>query len=267
MGARSLKILQLQMEAWITSRSGMKRLKKDIAKHIHSSPELPADKRVEIYQRMYWTRMFEVLKSDFPVLAACLEASSFQDLCYQYIQSCPSESYTLNQFGAKFAGFVASKSCDLKNKNAWRDLASLEWTLKESFHSPLASKNNVLPFPKRDDSDLMSLVLQPAPSLKTMILEHKVSPLFEKFHSHESIRGEVPEPIPEYLVIFRQQNRSVFQSLDAPTWSFMQALLEGHNIETAIEEVAPLLQKDEDCVTILSHTNAWIAQQAFVPKN
>ena len=108
------------------------------------SRALTAIERLEIYNRAYFGRLLECLREEFSVLATALGNDIFDAFAVGYLQSHPSQCYTLGRLGEKFPDFLAetrppSAPAD-EGKATWPefmiDLARLERVVNEVFDGP-----------------------------------------------------------------------------------------------------------------------------------
>lgn len=92
------------------------------------NPRLSALERVEIYNRMYWFRVLDSLREDFPGLRALLGERRFLRLARVYLEHHPSRSFTLRDLGQHLSHFIrAHPSWTAPRTAAAHDLARFEW--------------------------------------------------------------------------------------------------------------------------------------------
>lgn len=88
--------------------------------------------RVNIYAEMYFARLVDVLKSDFPRVAALLGCDRFHTIMSEYLARYPSTHPSLRYLGRLFPGFL--KDClEAADLPFLSDLAALEWARVEVF--------------------------------------------------------------------------------------------------------------------------------------
>jgi hypothetical protein len=88
--------------------------------------QLGAEDRINIYAEMYFARLVDVLKSDFPRVAALLGCERFHEIVSYYLTRYPSTHPSLRYLGHLFPGFL--KDCaETVNLPFLGDLATLEW--------------------------------------------------------------------------------------------------------------------------------------------
>ena len=90
----------------------------------------PAE-RVHVYAGMYFWRIVEALREDFPKVAAVLGDDGFADLVREYIAAHPSTEPSIRHVGQALPDFLSGR------RPAYlADLARLEWTRLQVFDAP-----------------------------------------------------------------------------------------------------------------------------------
>ncbi len=146
--------------------------------------------RLAVYANAYYARLLECLREVFPIVCRTMGTDIFDHFALSYLQKYPSQSYTLNDLGARFAQFLdetrpptpaeaapnALQADDLPDLSAdWPrfvvDLAALEWTIGEVYDSPGVEKTGSM---QRQDLESippdrrMSAHLQLAPCVRLL---------------------------------------------------------------------------------------------------
>jgi hypothetical protein len=98
--------------------------------------------RLDVYANMYFFRILDVLRSDYPKLLAVLGDGAFHNLATEYLQAHPSRHPSLRFVGASMASFVAGHAL----ARPWLvELAALEWARVDVFdradQAPLARED------------------------------------------------------------------------------------------------------------------------------
>src|SRR5438046_8851204 len=69
---------------------------------VRPSSKLTAEQRLDLYHRGYRLRLLESLRAVHPVLRHALGTELFDAFALEYLQACPSRSYTLFRLGEGF---------------------------------------------------------------------------------------------------------------------------------------------------------------------
>jgi len=104
---------------------------------IAPSATLDPTERVAIYQAMYFWRLHEVLREDFPKLVEAL-GDDFETLARDYLAAHPSEHPSVRHVGDRLPAFVATHA--LVRERPWlAELARLERARIDAFDAPDAT--------------------------------------------------------------------------------------------------------------------------------
>ena len=122
-----------------------------------------AVERLDVYANMYFFRILDVLRADYPKLLAVVGDDAFHDLATDYLRAHPSRHPSLRFVGAALPAFVARHALCLERP--WlAELAALEWARVDVFDradaAPLAREDLAVLAP----ADFATLVLAPVPA-------------------------------------------------------------------------------------------------------
>ncbi len=128
---------------------------------------LNAAARLDIYAQMYWMRIADALREDYPRLAALLGNERFQALARGYLRHAPSRHPSLAHVGAGLAEFLTSQS-DVPIFAV--DLARLEWARARVFTAADAPVLALADLRRVDPADWSALRLRTIPALRLLDL-------------------------------------------------------------------------------------------------
>ncbi len=94
----------------------------------HLSPQ----ERVEIYSRMYFARLHDALRDDYPAVAKLAGPEAFGRLVRAYLRRHPSRHYSLNILGRKLPGFLDGP-VRIPRRALLADVARVECAMSEAF--------------------------------------------------------------------------------------------------------------------------------------
>jgi hypothetical protein len=103
----------------------------ELAAVVRSTERLSAAERVGIYADMYFWRIVEALREDFPKVAAVVGAEAFADLVRDYLAAHPSTAPSIRHVGGALPAFLTGRA-----PAYLADLARLEWARLDVFDSP-----------------------------------------------------------------------------------------------------------------------------------
>ncbi|HKA55140.1 MAG TPA: DNA-binding domain-containing protein [Candidatus Binatia bacterium] len=97
--------------------------------------KLGPEQRINIYAQMYYARLLEVLREDFPRVAAVVGCERFTAVVRAYLARHPSTHPSLRHLGRHFAEFLTTRP-EIATFPFLGDLARLEWARVEVFDAP-----------------------------------------------------------------------------------------------------------------------------------
>lgn len=97
---------------------------------VNGTGSLDAAQRIRIYADMYRARLVDVLREDYPRVAAILGDADFAALACRYLARHPSTHPSVRHVGRRFADWIAGEATVAPNL---ADLARLEWARVEVF--------------------------------------------------------------------------------------------------------------------------------------
>jgi hypothetical protein len=200
-----------------------------LARAILPSATLAPLERIDIYQTMYFWRLHEVLREDFPKLRKAL-GDDFAALARRYLARHPSEAPSVRHLGAQLATFLATDP--LADERPWlSELARLERARVDVFDAsdavPLRAAD-LAAIPPDDWADLRFTVVPAVEILRTAWPVHEVwtAPL------------STPSPRATTLRVWRQDFAVFHAAIDAVERAAFDALSEGRSFAEVCEAVA-----------------------------
>ena len=147
----------------------------------------PAD-RLDVYANMYFFRLLDCLKEDFPKLLEALGPGRFHNLVTDYLLAFPSEHPSLRYVGARLPDFLArhalGRECPIL-----ADLARLEWARADLFDAADAvplTRERLATLPQDEAGDV-HLKLVPACTL--LSLDHDAPRLWHAMNDRSRARA------------------------------------------------------------------------------
>ncbi|HME90067.1 MAG TPA: DNA-binding domain-containing protein [Myxococcaceae bacterium] len=219
-----MKLAQTQQRLWSAIAHGLEGGAAGAAAIVAAGANLSAERRVEIYARMYFWRQVDALREDFPKLAALLGEDAFSDLAAAYIATYPSEHPSLGRLGRKLATFLREHAAE-ETRPDLADLASLEWARAEVFvelDAP-ALPSNALAALAPDQFARSRLRLVPAVRLLT--LRHDAIALWHCLENEEPVPEIAPKKL--HALIWRKGWQVFHVELDAQEAQALRRILDG----------------------------------------
>lgn len=241
----------------------------ELEKVITRSKALTAGERLAIYANAYHTRLLECLGEVFPMLKRTLGEEAFDGLAFGYLQKYPSQSYTLNELGRHFPGFleetkpvpgseldsVDSSDDDEESiglSDDWPDfmidLARLEWVIYEVFDGEgvegkvLLQTDQLLGIPQ---DQLPFIRLQTVPCLRLLATRFPVNDFFTELRKlPDGEMADIPGATESYVAITRCDYVVRRYNLSRTEFELLKAIQEGEPFGNAIERAVATAGED-----------------------
>lgn len=198
--------------------------------------------RLEVYAQMYWVRLHDALREDFPRVAAILGEERFSVAVRAYLARYPSSQPSVRHLGDRFAAFLT----DIPEAGPWPylpDLARLEWARLAIFDAPDA--------PPLCMDDLRVVAPDAWPGLTFRLVPaadvlHSRWPIHELWAVAEGSPPESMHPAETHLRIWRD-GFTVYQApMDACERRALESVVAGHPFAAMCEALEALVGGPQD---------------------
>jgi hypothetical protein len=166
-----------------------------LADAVASGRSLAAADRVGIYTGMYFHRLLDVLREDYPHVAARLGDDAFAEVVRRHLAAQPSTRPSVRHVGGGLAELVPDQLT--------RDLARLEWARVEIFDAPDAEPLGLDELRRVPPDDWPALRLALVPAAVKVVVDWPV---------HRLWRDGAPEPAERTALRVWRQDFRVYQS-------------------------------------------------------
>jgi hypothetical protein len=254
----------------------------ELEKVITRSRALTAAERLAIYANAYHSRLMECLGEIFPMLKRTLGEDGFDALAFGYLQEYPSKSYTLNELGRHFAGYLEQTRPVQGETDAnfdetftsgagrpingnWADflidLARLEWAIYEVFDGPGVEGHALL-----DADQLLAIPtdrwpqakLTPVVCLTLLSTRFPVNDYFtslRKIAAHEALA--MPAAADSFVALTRRDFVVRRYNLSQLQFELLKALKAGLSISEAVEASVPLASANIELDKLAADLQLW----------
>lgn len=197
---------------------------------------LTAEDRVGIYAEMYWLRMRDTLRGDFPLLHRFLGDEDFDVLVAKHVKRSPSTHYSLGRLGAGFGQTLREAApADLP----WlADFAELEWARAESFVAPDAPSLVIGALAELNDETFTHARLVASPSVRLLTPTWDVLPMWRALEAEGDARSVQVDSIRAPVVVWRQGFKVFHVALSAAEGRALLSVLQGLGLPTVCEAFA-----------------------------
>jgi hypothetical protein len=232
---------------WIDGRA----MEKVAAEFIKPNDRLTSFERLQLYNQMYWFRLFDAIRDDCPGLLATLGETAFGRLAQAYLAKCPSRSFTLRNLCSRLEDFIRKHPRLTAPRTALAlEIARFEWAQTMAFDGesrPVVTAASLAGTPPNRlrlglqpymtlldlrypiDSYLMSIKRREA-----MRSEASNTPDSKVVHRHSLRRARLPRPARTCVAVHRLDNRLFYKRLEPAAFRILEALGRGMTLSRAI---------------------------------
>ena len=179
---------------------------------VGGDPRMTAVERLDIYANMYFFRLLEILKQDFPAVAAVLGADNFHNLVTGYLTEYPPTEASVFWAGRYFADFLRTHPIHREVPHI-ADLAALERAIVEVFCArdtvPLEAEAIRAIAPQRWPSVRMRAIA----ALQVIETQWRVTPVLRTFEAGRQLKA--PARGSSTILIWRKAAKVFFREVDA----------------------------------------------------
>jgi hypothetical protein len=210
---------------------------------VNASKRLSAVRHLNIYRHSYIARLRACMQSQFSALAYALGNELFELFADQYLDSTPSESYTLNTLGAKFPAFLEQTRPDAlqEQKENWPDfmieLAAFEYALSEIFDEKATDHNH------NPDDDAADESLKTTPLLRLFHHRFPICKYYLEFTRDK--KPELPFPEESFCAVTRRDYKLGLFNIREAQYHFLKSMREGHSVSGAKNELTKNFHLDQ----------------------
>jgi hypothetical protein len=192
--------------------------------------------RICVYSDAYYLRLRDVLREDFPRVAAVLGAERFDEVVEGYLEEFPSEQPSVRHLGRALAEFLQSRE-DVPKCLA--DLAELEWARVEVFDAPDAECATIDELATVPPDAWPTLRFSTIPAIQTLRVQYPAHQLWSDSQSPEVPAAETR------LRIWRKNDFLVLHApMDARESAALHKMISGETFAAICETFAEMLEMD-----------------------
>ncbi|MFO0601086.1 MAG: DNA-binding domain-containing protein [Myxococcaceae bacterium] len=197
---------------------------------------LTAEDRVGIYAEMYWLRMRDTLRGDFPLLHRFLGDDDFDVLVAKHVRRSPSTHYSLGRLGVGFAQTVRAAG---PAEVPWlADFAELEWARAEAFVAADAPTLTIGALAELNDETFTHARLVASPSVRLLAPRWDVLPAWRALEADGDARSLQVDATTTPVVVWRQGFKVFHVALAAMEGHALRSVLQGLDLPTVCEAFA-----------------------------
>lgn len=232
-----------------------------LAEVVVGDERLGAEQRVDIYANMYFYRLLDVLKEDFPATLKLLGADNFHNLVTGYLLEHPPTHFSIIGAGRHLADFL--RDHPLRNEFPFAaDLARLERALIEVFHARDAVALSAETMRAIAPADWAALRMRLHPAAQLLELEWNVAATVRRLIGDAGL----PAPMPAActVLVWRDHNRVDYREADSIERAALTSLVDGATFAELCASIASSVDSENPAVEINSRFDSWLRSGILV---
>jgi len=232
------------------------------AEFIKPNDRLTAFERLELYNQMYWSRLFDSIRDDCPGLVAALGDAAFGRLAQAYLAVRPSRSFTLRNLCSRLVQFIRDNPRLTAPRTPLAiDIASFEWAQTVAFDGesrPVVAASSLA----RKPPGRLRLGLQPYVTL--LDLRYPIDTYVMSVKRREAMRSEAsntpdskvvsrrsarrpprPRRARTLVAVHRLDNQLFYKRLEPGAFRILGALAAGATLTRAVAAAGPKARAEQ----------------------
>ena len=214
-----------------------------------------AKQRLSIYGDGYGYRLHDALSENYPAVHTLMGDEDFLKIAYKYIDSVPSQHFSLRYFGSKLEDFFTE---NYASEPYYAEMARFEWALRKAFDAknedPLGI-DALQAIPIERWGDLQFTFHQ---SVSRMDLEWNTPQLWAAIEAESN--PIPPEKLEQPLawLIWRQELINHYRSLDVDEGWALDSALAGVDFESLCQGVCEWIDEEHAPARVAGFLGNWI---------
>ena len=227
-----------------------------LAEVVRSDGALDAPRRLDIYANMYFFRILDVLKEDYPATRALLGDTAFHNFITDYLLRHPPEHFSMREAGRRLPELLATHDARTAHPCA-ADLACFERALNDAFDAADAQVLDASALAARAPEQWASLRLALHPSVHLLTCAWPVHTVRAAVDRGESASDPSPGPTP--LCVWRQDLTVFHRLLDEVDFAALQAVSRGVSFGDVCAVVCESVPADAAPAQVAAAVARWLA--------
>jgi len=208
------------------------------------APPLPADARLAIYRNAYRIRLIEALDDTYSALHKLLGDETFSSLGEMFIAAHPSVHRSIRWYGCELADFL-ERCPPFSEQPILSEVARFEWTLAEVFDAPDEKAIDRAALKAVDPDTWAELQFRLHPSLRRLQLAWNTATVWQAVSAGEDPPEPELAPRPVPWLLWRQDFKNYFRSMDAIEDAALGAALVGKSFAEICACMTPWLSEED----------------------
>ncbi|MEA2624986.1 MAG: hypothetical protein QOD06_1031 [Candidatus Binatota bacterium] len=228
---------------------------------VRSDERMGAVERLDVYANMYFYRLLDCLKEDYPAVAAVIGEERFHNLTTDYLLAHPSDHPSVRFVGGHLPAFVASHEL-LAGRADLADLATLERAHLDAFDAPDAAPIAAQRLSALPPDEWAELRFRLTPSLRVLELRFAVLGVRDAVD-----RGAEPPAVSEQpgaVRVWRRDHRVRHREMNVAEARALSLVASGDAFAAVCESVAAHAGAEHAAAEAAALVARWIADGLIV---
>ena len=238
-------------------QSAVLQLRETTPDFIIDTAKASSAERFEIYTEAYRLRLIEALSADYPALKDWLGDEGFDAMGRTYIDTSPSDQFSIRWFGRHLPRFLA-ETPPYAEQPAAKDLAIFEWALSEAFDAPESALTDYQQLAAIEPAYWPSLKLCFHPSLRRIDLNCNAPQVWQASNHKEPLPAFTANSESQTWIVWRQQLKLLFRSLSAQEAFTLDAFMQGQCFAEVCEGLCEWLDEEQVVMKAAGFLQTWL---------
>lgn len=228
---------------------------------IAGDERLSAVDRVGIYANMYFYRLLDALKEDFPVTANAIGDSEFHNLITGYLVEYPPSDPSINQASRHLAEFARRPELAAR----WpflSDLVRVERAIVEVFLGQDAQPLGADELRAVPHEEWALIPMRSHPSLQILECEWRIDETMRAFEAGNA--PAPPRPESASILVWRTNCEVDYRALQAPERAAFEVLRDGAEFSLVCEAIAAHTGEADAPIAISGMLSRWLSDGLLV---
>lgn len=230
------------------------------AELVAGDDRLSALERVEIYANMYFYRLLDAVKEDYPAVLAMIGDDEFHNLITDYLLAHPPSHPSLRYAGQHLAGFLAGHRLS-QQRPYLSDLARLEWAILDSFDAPDSPLVSAAAMEAMEPRHWEEARFHATPSVQLLSFEWNADEIRRRARAGEPI--EVPSRAPTWVRVWRRESSVYHRPVDGLELVCLRRFLAGDALAAVCELAAERAGEERAAALVVSLLRRWLDDGLF----
>lgn len=214
---------------------------------------LPAARRLDVYANMYFYRLLDSVREDYPAVSAVIGDDEFHNLITDYLLEHPSTHWSLRYAGQHVPRFLRAH----RPGRPWlAPLAELEWTILDAFDAADAPPIDGGDLEALSPEDWAEIRFSATPSVRLLELDWQVDDVWDRAQRGEPAGEAVASP--QALLVWRQNLRVYHRPVGDLERDCLRLLLASAPFGAWCEHAADLIGEEEAAEAVVAVLQRWL---------